>query len=180
MIFFWILFVIVLIYTILISLYTFCEKKQYQLFEYNHNDLCIGEIKDNCPKNANLNYYNLIDCKSMSNDFLASLYISKTSTNNYYTSNFWITIINKNTKVTVGTLRWSNLYFQNTRDEKDAFKTTEPFVTSNISAASGILKQFINCKVIIDFRKDIRRIHIFSRHYDEKKIKKNMYFKQKE
>ena len=64
--------------------------------------------------------------------------------------------------------------------KKDAFKTTVPFVTSNISAASGILKQFINCKVIIDFRKDIRRIHIFSKHYDEKEIKKDMYFKQKE
>jgi len=173
MIIFWILFIIIAIYTIAISVYFFYQtKKQYQLFEYKYDDLCIGIIKDNCPNNANQNYYNLISCKTMSNNNLGSVYISKTSTDNYYTLNFWITILDKKTKVTIGTLRWSNLYFQNTRDEKDVFKTTVPFVTSYISAASGILKNLINCKVIIDFRKNARQIHIFSKNYSEKDIQK--------
>jgi hypothetical protein len=173
MIIFWILFILITIYTIVISVYFFRpQKKQYQLFEYNYDDLCIGIIKDNCPNNANQNYYSLIACKTMSSNNLGSVYISKTSKDNYYTLNFWITILDKKTKVTIGTLRWSNLYFQNTINEKDVFKTTVPFVTSYISAASGILKNLIDCKVITDFRKHIRKIHIFSRHYSKKNIEK--------
>jgi hypothetical protein len=173
MIFFWILFIFITIYTVVISVYYFHPtKKHYQRFEYKYDDLCIGIIKDNCPSNANQNYYNLISCKTMNSNNLGSVYISKTSTDNYYTLNFWITILDQKTKVTIGTLRWSNLYFQNTRDEKDVFKTTVPFVTSYISAASGILENLINCKVITDFRSNIRKIHIFSKNYSEKDIQK--------
>jgi hypothetical protein len=172
MIFFWIIFIIIVIYTIVISVYVFQPtKKQYQLFEYNYDDLCIGVIKDNCPKNANQDYYSLLSNKTLGENNIASIYIVETSINNYYTLNFWITILNKNTKVTEGTLRWSCLYFQNTINERDVFKTTVPFVSSYISAASGTMEKFINSKVIVDFRNNIRKIHIFS-NYSEKNIQK--------
>jgi len=177
MILFWIIFIIIVIYTIVISVFLFRPtEKQYQLYEYNYNDLCIGIIKDNCPKNANQDYYCLLlSNKSLGENHIASVYITKTSINNYYTLNFWITILNKKTKVTVGTLRWSCLYFQNTINERDVFKTTVPFVSSYISAASGTLEKFINCKVIIDFRNNIRKIHIFSKFYSEKEIQKMIH-----
>lgn len=173
MIIFWILFIIIIVYIIVITVYVFpTTKKQYQLFEYNYDDLCIGIIKDNCPKNANQDYYGLLSNKKLGENQLASIFITKTSIKDYYTLNFWITILNKKTKVTVGTLRWSCLYFQNTIDEQHVYKTTVPFVVSYISAASGTLEQFINCKVVVDFRNNIRKIHIFSAHYTEERIQK--------
>jgi hypothetical protein len=166
----WIFLIIIIIYLIILSFFIFeIQGKQYELFEYNYNDLCLGNIKDNCPNNANGNFYSMIQWKTMNNHYLSSISISEASKNNYYTENYWITILDQKTNITVGTVRWSYLYYQDSKTP-DKIKTNVPYLKSYVSAASGLLNKLQNCKIITDFENDVRKIHIFSDHPQNKSL----------
>jgi hypothetical protein len=166
----YIFLIIIIIYLVIISFFIFKTKgKQYELFEYNYNDLCLGNISDNCPNNANGNFYCLIKWKTMKDHYLSSISINEISKDNYYTENYWITILDQKTNTTVGSVRWSYLYYQESATP-DKIKTTVPYLKSYVTAASGLLNNLQNCKIITDFRKDVRKVHFFSDHSQNKSL----------
>ena len=166
----WIFMIIIIIYLVIISFFIFQVKgKKYELFEYNYKDFCFGNIPDNCPNNANGNFYCLLKWKTKNSQYLGSLSVNEVSTDNYYTESYWITILDKKKNITVGSVRWSFLYYQKNANP-DKIKTTVPFIKSYVSAASGLLNNLQNCKILTDFRKDLRKIYIFSDHPQNKSL----------
>jgi hypothetical protein len=170
--------ILVIVCIILIIIFSFLLKnkygKQYEVFEYDYNKLCRGHIEDNCPNNANGNFYALLKwIGADSEQYLGTISINETSVDGYYTENYWVTIVDLQTQITVGTMRWSNLYFQKLTPKenvKDVIKTKIPFLRTYVTAASGILNKLQNSNIVTDYRKDIRRIYVYNNINIKKKL----------
>ena len=141
----------------------------YEIFTFNYDDLCIGEIKNTNCASTNADFYGIVDWKGAPAHTLCTVYITSNSLKKYKTSNYWITAGDSRTFQTTGTLRWSLLYYD-THSGQDNFKTTIPNVRSFVSAASGVFKNLSNAYLLMDFSSSIRKIHVFT---DEKRLPLN-------
>lgn len=139
----------------------------YEMFTFDYNDLCIGTIKNvNCAS-TNADFYGIVDWKGAPPHTLCTVYITSNSFKKYKTSNYWITAADSKSFKTIGTLRWSLLYYD-THSGQNNFKTTMPDVHSFVSAASGVFQNLSTAELFMDFTTNMRKIHVFT--------DKNLYY----
>lgn len=141
-------------------------KKSYDLFEYDYNKLCRGIIPNiNCKNNHNTSgsYYGGIKWTTspLPEIYMCTLYLQVTIIDGLWTDNWWISVYDKTTKTTAGTLRWSSMFLQ-PYNKNDVLKGKVPFVRCFISAGSNLFQQYQNATCIVDYRQDVRKIHIFT------------------
>lgn len=151
------------------------QKKVFEIFEYDYNKLCkgnfyAGDINAHDPTCIKNSFYGnqvcLLDWVSNKNkqDFVCFYYLLQTSLKGndgliYTNNNFWITVYSKKNKDTAGSARWSNTYLSrgNTSGKADV-----PFAHSIMTATSGNLNHIQGAEILSDYRKDIRRIYMYS------------------
>lgn len=183
MIILWLLLILLFIGIIIVSCYLGITVhknmplKVHEMFEYNFNELCIGDFysgndihsfNKHCLKDSFYgNQVCILDWVSNKNkdDYVCLYYLLQTSLkhsdNKVYTNtNYWITIYSKKNKDTAGSARWSNLYLDVNNGQR---RSTVPFSHSIMTATSGILSNLQGAEIIIDYRQDVRKIHIFSK-----------------
>jgi hypothetical protein len=143
------------------KLYRKTASDAYEIFTFNYDELCIGEIKNTNCASTNADFYGIVDWKRAPPHTLCTVYITSNSLKKYKTSNYWITAADSSTFKTIGTLRWSLLYYD-THSGEDDLKTTLPNVRSFVSAASGVFQNLSNAHLLMDFSSSIRKIHVFT------------------
>lgn len=144
-------------------------KKQYIVFEYDSNKTCYTQYKilnnKSClqTKQLNGNFYGILKSKKISNDCISTLYQIRTDTQDNLTNqHFWLTIYDKNKKSVIGSCRWS-LAFRELKI-KNTGKSSVPYKKGIVSSASGILDQYQNQMVLIDYTKQIRKIYFYTKN----------------
>lgn len=156
-------FVLVIILYVYLGIQYSKNKKQagYEVFTFDYNELCIGTIKNvNCAF-TNADFYGIVDWKNAPPNILCTVYITSNSFKNHKTSNYWITAADSKPFKTIGTLRWSILYYD-THSGQNNYKTTIPSAHSFISAASGVFENLANAEILMDFSTNRRKIHVFT------------------
>jgi len=154
----------ILFIILLVKIYPRVPQK-FELFSYNKNDVCIGELvkkeNPNCPKNKfNGIHYVKLNWNNAKKNQYATLYITVAEDDEIQTKNYWLSIYDDKNKETIGTLRWTNCQLQNSK-----------IVRSSISAASGILQLYQNQNVLIDFRTENIKLYIYTNKIDNSTIR---------
>jgi hypothetical protein len=143
----------------------FTNKKNYLLFTYIYGNSCTAKF-NNVTKyctNENFNgvFYIILDWVNGPKQMVATYYVTSSTLHNIRTQNYWLTVFDKKKKFTVGAIRWSNILIID--KNKDSIKTSTEFEKSQISAASGSLQSFQNQYVLVDYRNNLRKLHIYSK-----------------
>jgi len=160
--------IVILLYVYFLLRDTKKATNAYEMFTYKYDDLCIGEIKNKNCNTTNADFYGIVNWSGAPPHTLCTIYITSNSLKRYKTSNYWITAADSRTFQTIGTLRWSLLYYD-THSGQSNFKTTIPNVRSFVSAASGVFQKLSNANLYMDFSKTVRKIHVFT---NEKQLSK--------
>ena len=141
------------------------NNNKYELFTYDFKDLCISQFEKitdkECPASLyHGNFHMLIDWDKLNSHQFATLYQLSSTQNSLTTENFWLSIFDSKIKLTIGGCRWTMMYIE--ASKKTIGKSTVSFKKARISSASGILNQYQNQLVLIDYRDQIRKIYLFT------------------
>lgn len=176
------LFFMVLIYILMLAFFIFMgirfrfllpTKSGCEIFEYPFSTLCTMVPKSDPRKSQHcdpdtwngVQFTRLEWVSNPQRDQYFSHYYIQQSTYvydaiAYEIQNYWITIFDKTKNTTAGSARFST-----SRQEKvmmNYSRAKVPFTTTRVSAASGLLSMYDNANVLIDYRKEMRRVYIYT------------------
>jgi len=144
-------------------------KKEYIVFEYDNTKTCYTQFKTinnkACLQNNSLNgnFFANLESKKLPLHYISTLYQIRTDTQDNLTNqHFWLTIYDKNKKSVIGSCRWS-LVFRELKI-KIVGRSSVPYKQGIVSSASGILDQYQNQIVLIDYTEPIRRIYLYTKN----------------
>lgn len=157
------LILVLILFILIISKLVKKKKLKYELFTYNKKKVCSGElihIKNptarefsNCPYSKfNGTIYTILNWNNSNKNQHSTLYITVAENLFIRTNNYWLSIYDDKTKLTIGTLRWTTCQTTN----------HESIIKSKISAASGILQDYQNENIIIDSQENEVKLYVYT------------------
>jgi len=153
---------VLILFILIISKLVKKKKLKYEMFTYEKNKICIGELLKirnpggnellYCPRNKfNGTIYTTLTWNNSSKNQHSTLYITVAENVSIQTNNYWLSIYDDKTKLTIGTLRWTTCQTKN-----------EKIIKSKVSAASGILQDYQNENILIDSQDNVIKLYIYT------------------